>query len=249
MLLTLDLGNTKIKASVFEEFTFFESFVFDNENLFKEIQIILNKYPLIQFFVVSSVLDFNFESLKAYFQGISIHVVNHKTQFPFVNLYTTPNTLGIDRLVVASGAVFEFPKKNRLIIDVGTCITYDFVDENDRYFGGAISPGINMRYKSLHDYTAKLPLLSRKESDYFIGNSTENSIHSGIINAIAFELDGFINLYKNEFTDLTVILTGGDGDFLAKRLKNIIFADNNFLAQSLCAIFHNVLSYDKKDIL
>lgn len=249
MLLTLDLGNTKIKAAVFKHFTLIESFFFEKENLIQEIEKCIKNHPSIHNFVISSVLNFDFEALKTQFDSISIHIINHKTAFPFTNLYTTPKTVGIDRLVLTAGAVFKFPNTNRLIIDAGTCITYDFVDEKNQYFGGAISPGINMRYKSLNAYTEKLPLLAAVNPEKFIGNSTENSIHSGIVCGVSLEIDGFINLYKNEFNNLTVVLTGGDCDFLAKRLKNIIFANNNFLADSLCAIFYNVLSHDKKDNL
>ena len=136
-------------------------------------------------------------------------------------------------MVVSAGAVLKYPNQNRLVIDAGTCITYDFIDEKDNYLGGAISPGIKIRYKSLNDYTANLPLLEKKEIEHYIGNSTENSIHSGIINGICHEIDGFISQYSLKNQDLTIILTGGDADFLAKRLKSTIFANSNFLLESL----------------
>ena len=136
-------------------------------------------------------------------------------------------------MVLASGAVLLYPTQNRLVIDAGTCITYDFIAANDDYLGGAISPGITIRYKSLNNFTAKLPLLEKKETENFIGNSTENSIHSGIINGVCYEIDGFISRYSDKFQDLTIILTGGDAVFLAKRLKNTIFANSNFLLESL----------------
>ena len=136
-------------------------------------------------------------------------------------------------MVVAAGAVLQYPSQNRLIIDAGTCITYDFVDKKDQYLGGAISPGVKIRYNSLHEYTAKLPLLEKKNIENFIGDSTENAIHSGIINGICYEIDGFISQYLLKNQDLTIILTGGDADFLAKRLKSTIFANSNFLLESL----------------
>jgi type III pantothenate kinase len=136
-------------------------------------------------------------------------------------------------MLLAAGAVFQFPNKNRLVIDAGTCITYDFIDENDNYLGGAISPGISLRYQSLHNYTDKLPLLSTEIPEELIGNSTNQSIHSGVINGVTLEIEGFVssNLYRND--NFIIILTGGDSDFLAKRLKNTIFANPNFLLESL----------------
>jgi type III pantothenate kinase len=137
-----------------------------------------------------------------------------------------------------------YPKQNRLVIDVGTCVTYDFIDQENRYLGGAISPGMVLRYKSLNDYTQNLPLLKRNSSQTFIGNSTENSIHSGVINGLTYEIDGFISQYFHKYRDLTVILTGGDAEFLAKRLKNTIFANSNFLLDSLCLLSTYIIKND-----
>jgi type III pantothenate kinase len=146
-------------------------------------------------------------------------------------------------MVLSAGAVLFYPKHNRLIIDAGTCVTYDFIDENDGYRGGAISPGIRLRYEALHNYTANLPLISKEEPDHFIGNSTNQSIHSGVINGLTYEIDGFINTYSNKYQNFIIILTGGDADFLAKRLKNTIFANQNFLLESLNQLYQ----YTKND--
>jgi type III pantothenate kinase len=145
-------------------------------------------------------------------------------------------------MVLASGAVIQYPNQNRLVIDAGTCITYDFIDEDNNYYGGAISPGIRLRYESLHHYTAKLPLLLKSNPEKIIGESTNESIHSGIINGIAYEIDGFINSLKVQNANFIIILTGGDAEFLAMRLKNTIFAIPNFLVESLNQIYQ----YNKK---
>ena len=163
--------------------------------------------------------------------------INKDFKFPFKNLYETPETLGIDRMVLASGATIQFPNKNRLIIDAGTCITYDFVDEEDNYLGGAIAPGIRLRYESLHHFTAKLPLLKKEYPKNTIGNSTEESMHSGIVNGVIFEIEGYIDYFKSKNANFIIILTGGDADFLAKKLKNTIFANSNFLLESLNQTF------------
>jgi len=166
-----------------------------------------------------------------------VFFISKNIKFPFENKYESTNTLGIDRMVLSAGAVLKFPKQNRLVIDAGTCITYDFIDINNNYYGGAISPGIRLRYESLNNYTAKLPLLSKENPKNLIGNSTAESIHSGIINGISFEINGFINSILDRNDNFIIILTGGDADFLAKRLKNTIFANSNFLLESLNQLF------------
>ena len=233
MLLAIDVGNSRVKVAVFEHNKQIELFIFESENALKNFKKILKKYPKAQKAILSSVGKLDDATEKLIHSTLKTEIVSHKTTFPFTNSYATPTTLGIDRMVLASGAVLGYPKQNRLVIDAGTCITYEFIDANDNYLGGAISPGLKIRYKSLNNYTEKLPLLEKKEIDTFIGNSTENSIHSGIINGVCYEIEGFITQYLGEFQDLTIILTGGDTDFLAKRLKNTIFANSNFLLESL----------------
>ena len=155
-------------------------------------------------------------------------------------MYKTPKTLGVDRIALASAAIQKYPKKNVLVIDAGTCITFDFISKDKEYLGGAISPGIQMRYKALHNFTAKLPLLDSGELTSFIGFDTESSIHSGVLNGVCNELDGVINQYSKKFRDLTVVLTGGDTNFLAKQLKSVIFAHPNFVLEGL----HTILNYN-----
>jgi type III pantothenate kinase len=147
-------------------------------------------------------------------------------------------------MVLAAGAVFQFPNQNRLVIDAGTCITYDFIDHQNNYLGGAITPGLRLRYESLHNYTAKLPLLVLESPKELIGNSTSNSIHSGVVNGLVYEIDGFITEYGTRYSNFIIILTGGDTDFLAKRLKNTIFANSNFLLESLNQTFQYKIKND-----
>jgi type III pantothenate kinase len=237
MLLTIDVGNTRIKAAVFEQNKMVEIIIFTQEELIFQVENILNRFDKIQHVAISSVGTISEEAFLTLKHRVEIHFMTHQTKFPFNNLYATPTTLGIDRMVLATGATLQFPNQNRLIIDLGTCINYDFIDENDNYHGGAISPGIRLRYESLHHQTEKLPLLNKKYPDNFIGNSTQESIHSGVINGVAFEIDGFIELYATQYAKFIIILTGGDSDFLAKRLKNTIFANSNFLLESLNQTF------------
>ena len=123
-------------------------------------------------------------------------------------------------------------KKDKYIIPIR-----HFIDENDKYLGGAIAPGLRLRYESLHNFTSKLPLLTLENSENFIGSSTSESIHSGVVHGLIYEMDGFITEYKEKYSNFIIILTGGDTEFLAKRLKNTIFANSNFLLESLNQTF------------
>ncbi|MFY0482615.1 type III pantothenate kinase [Flavobacterium sp. PLA-1-15] len=244
MILTVDVGNTRIKSAVFEKSIILEQFVFDKKELQKKIEIILKKYPKTTDLVVASVGNVSKDDFLAFGEDIKINFITHQDVFPFQNRYETPHTLGIDRMVLSAGAVLEFPNQNRLVIDAGTCITYDFIDDEDNYLGGAISPGIRLRYESLHNYTAKLPLLTIENPEDFIGDSTNQAIHSGVVNGVVNEIDGFINQYKERYSKFTIILTGGDAVFLAKRLKNTIFANSNFLLESLNHTFQYKIKND-----
>ncbi len=231
MNLVVDIGNSRIKCALFKQDRLFQTFVVLKNEFQKKISEIILEHEKIENIIVSSVgsiseTDFMFIEQNVFFVTNEIH-------FPFKNKYETPKTLGIDRLVLSTGAVLNFPKQNRLVIDAGTCVTYDFINDKDEYLGGAISPGIRLRYESLHNYTAKLPLLTIENPESFIGKSTFESIHSGVINGLSNEIDGFIQQYKDLYSNFIIILTGGDADFLAKRLKNIIFANSNFLLESL----------------
>ena len=244
MILTVDVGNTRIKAAVFEGSTILENFVFEKNELEKKIKKILEKFQNCTDLVVASVGHVEKQSFLAFEKEIKIHFLTHEDIYPFINKYATPKTLGIDRMVLACGATLQFPKQNRLVIDAGTCVTYDFIDENDNYLGGAISPGLRLRYETLHNYTAKLPLLTFEEPESYIGNSTAQAIHSGVANGFVYEIDGFIDEYRANFSNFIIILTGGDTVFLAKRLKNTIFANSNFLLESLNQTFQYKIDND-----
>lgn len=244
MILTVDVGNTRIKAAVFEGSTVVENFVFEKNELEKKIKKILKKFQNCSDLVVASVGNIEKQSFLAFEKELNIHFLTHEDVFPFSNQYATPKTLGIDRMVLAAGATLQFPKQNRLVIDAGTCITYDFIDEKDNYLGGAISPGLRLRYEALHNFTARLPLLTLESPEYYIGNSTKEAIHSGVVNGFVYEIDGFIDEYRANFSNFIIILTGGDADFLAKRLKNTIFANSNFLLESLSQTFQYKIDND-----
>ncbi len=234
MLLAIDIGNTRIKAAVFEESTLLELFVFDASAAQSTLNSILKKFSNIENAVAASVGNLKFE-LPSH---VKLYMIDSNWPMPFRNCYATPETLGADRIVLAAGATLQFPAANRLVIDAGTCVTYDFIDDEDNYHGGAISPGLLLRYRALNHYTARLPLLDRENPAHYIGNSTNASIHSGVVNGLTAEIDGFIERYRADYPNFIIILTGGDSEFLAERLKNTIFAHSNFLLESLNRIFH-----------
>jgi type III pantothenate kinase len=233
MILTIDVGNTNVKVAVFKQFNLIDKFVFQKNNFQNNFKIIFRKYPNHSKAVISYVSQSDDDDILWLKKQINVIEINSETKFPFKNSYSTPKTLGIDRMVLAAGAVIEYPNQNILIIDAGTCITYDFITYKNEYLGGAISPGLSMRYQALHDYTAKLPLLENNTPESFIGNSTKQCIYSGVVNGLCYEIEGFISEYSVKNEQFTIILTGGDAIFLANRLKSTIFADENFLLKSL----------------
>ena len=244
MVLTIDVGNTNVKVAVFKQFNLLDKFVFQKNNFQNNFQIVFKKYPNHKTAVLSSVSLLDEKDIIWLKNQIEIIEINSNSVFPFTNHYTTPNTLGIDRMVLSAGAVIEYPNQNILIIDAGTCVTYDFITNKKEYLGGAISPGLNMRYKALNDYTAKLPLLENNTPDNFIGNSTSQSIHSGVVNGLCYEIEGFISEFSVKNEQFIIILTGGDAIFLANRLKSTIFADENFLLKSLHQLYTYSLQND-----
>lgn len=235
MHLVIDIGNTFIKIGLFEKDKLHIHASFSHQDFEHEMLHLKKNYNINQV-ILSSVGKLTEEQKQKVFSLFDCHVLTQQSQLPFINKYQTPHTLGVDRIALAASAVGRFPNTNVLVIDSGTCITYDFVNESNEYLGGAIAPGIQSRYKSLHDYTANLPLLEKEIPENYIGNNTNSSIHSGVVNGIAREIDGIINQYSDDYEKLTVVLTGGDAEFLAKQLKNSIFVRPFFLLEGLYII-------------
>jgi len=233
MNLVIDVGNTSVKLAVFEGDTLKHKKAIKHDFILKHIHFLNRKYPTISNGIIASVARLKDSDVAYIAANFDLLELNTSTKLPFNNLYTTPHTLGIDRMALVSASVKQYPKKNALVIDAGTCITYDFVTAKNEYLGGAISPGIRMRYKSLNRLTANLPLLETEIPNNITGSSTNSSIHSGIVFGVLNEIDGVIDSYQQKYSDLTVILTGGDAKFLSKQLKSSIFANSNFLLEGL----------------
>lgn len=235
MNLIIDVGNTRVKAAVYEKDTCIEHFVFSAGRIISETKKILKKHQINKG-IISSVAKISSKKREKLNELVNFIELDASTKIPFANLYATPKTLGVDRVALVSAAIDQYENKNVLVIDAGTCITFDFVNSKKEYFGGAISLGVEMRFKALNTFTSKLPLIEKNYPKHFIGNSTATSIESGVVNGVCNEIDGVINQYKEQFKDLTVVLTGGDTYFLAKQLKSSIFANPNFLLEGLNTI-------------
>lgn len=233
MNLIVDVGNTYVKFAVFDYGALKDKIVGEISNFNAIALSVLEQYPQINRAIVSSVGLLEQRHIQTLKNEVQVLELSHELKLPFVNKYTTPRTLGVDRIALVSASVEQFSERNVLVIDAGTCITYDFINTANEYLGGAISPGIRLRYKTLHALTANLPLLETTSPDDILGDSTENAIHSGVVFGVLKEIDGVIDDYAQKYEHLTVILTGGDTKFLSNQLKNSIFANSNFLLEGL----------------
>lgn len=233
MNLVIDAGNSLVKTAVFKNNRILDKQIFHKNNFSDNFKIVRKKFPQIRNSIISSVTSGDSNIISEVKEYSSLLELDHSIKLPFINKYATPQTLGKDRMALVAAAVNVYPGKNVLVIDAGTCITYDLKTRKEEYLGGAISPGMQMRFNSLHKFTANLPLVEPKPEIALIGTSTETSILSGIINGIRMELDGMITSYQSEIQDLTVIFTGGDSQILSIPLKNSIFANSNFLLEGL----------------
>jgi len=221
--LVIDIGNTYTKIAVFIKGQLL--FVEQHQTVeLNTLNNILNSYP-ISTAIISSVKKVIEEWQTYLAKKVSLVYFNAGMAKRIINHYLSPETLGLDRLAAVLGANYLYPGKNSLIIGGGTCITYDWVDAAGNYYGGSISPGLNMRYRALNYYTSGLPLINAVETfSNNYGNDTVAAIQSGVQNGIKYELEGFINSYKIDGPCTNVILSGGDSIFFDTLLKNSIFA-------------------------
>jgi type III pantothenate kinase len=231
----IDSGNSSIKVARFENDQLSELVRFTFLELDALAQFVTNPVAPC---VLSSVLsEEDTEQLAKKLNAVTR--IQSNTPVPLSNNYTSINTLGMDRLCNAVYLHNHMESAYAVAIDIGTCIKFDLVGKKEGYIGGSIAPGINLRFKSLNDYTGKLPLLSNKTSLDFVGTDTETSIRSGVINGIKAEIEGIMEQYRLRYSDLTFFMSGGDAknfDFLA---KNDIFADENLTLMGLYEIYQN----------
>lgn len=238
MNLVLDIGNTRLKAAVFEGSSYIQSMNISYSDL-NDFFVFYEKYN-VKVIGVSSVKRLP-QSLQAFldnFPGAIITIDPSVNNLPIRIAYKTPDTLGHDRICNVLAASLDFPLANILVVDLGTCNKYDFIDENGVYHGGSISPGFKMRLDSMNHFTDQLPLLSPESIDQLIGENTKNSMLTGAYNGILGEINFIIEQYNLLFSDIKVILTGGFATYFEKALKNHIFADPYLTLKGMNEILH-----------
>ena len=232
--LCFDLGNTRLKVAYFQGTQLAEVIVLKNDDI-DTIESLIKQFEP-QKTILSSVIDHNpgIENLLA--AKTKFHKLSYLSKLPFSTAVGKPETIGADRLALSAAAVYFFPKRHNLVIGMGSCITYNFINADHEFLGGGISPGMEMRMKSLNQFTAKLPIVKPDGNVPLIGYDTVTNILSGVVMGIANEIDGFIYAYKERFGNFNVHLTGGDLVYLASHLKNQIFADPELIFKGLYAI-------------
>jgi type III pantothenate kinase len=239
MNITIDVGNTFIKAAVFDNDILIKKETF---SILSDLQFFLKNHP-VENLIVSSVKG-NADDIMtaASVNGKKIFLTNH-LPLPILNKYSTPSTLGVDRIAAACGALQLFPKQNTLIIDTGTCINYEFVNNKGEYLGGAISPGVKMRFEAMHHFTVKLPAAEPISSPHLTGDNTLSCLQSGVMNGILEEIKGCINRYQTKYPGVRVILCGGDAHFFENHLNPTIFVAPELVLMGLNSILlYNVTS-------
>jgi len=232
MNLVVDIGNSRTKICIFNENRIVSQTVcdsFSNEWILELLK--KEKIATVLFSTVVQPVD-DIKQL-IFSHGFKCIIFDHNTKIPIQNIYKTPYTLGLDRLAAAIGANELLPNQNVVIIDAGTAITIDFINAENQFVGGNISPGLNTRYKALHNYTNKLPLLELRSEWPILGTNTETAISSGVQQGVVFELFGYIDWFIQQYTNVKTIITGGDAEFLAKNIQQSIIVEPDLVLKGL----------------
>jgi type III pantothenate kinase len=237
--LCLDFGNSRQKAALFEGEDLKEIRVLEDART-DSVDSLLNQWKPDRS-ILSSVIEHEIALIDLLSTRTQFHQLNHQTRINFTTPVGKPESIGADRLALCAAAVHFFPRRNNLIIALGTCITYNFINTEHSFLGGGISAGLSMRLKAMHHQTALLPLIEPKADVPLVGYDTETNMLSGSVLGMAKEIDGFIDLYRERYGNFNAVLTGGDIPYLVSHLKNEIFADPDFLFKGLYAIAtHNL---------
>lgn len=222
--LSVDVGNTRIKVGVFQNDELIKVDIFSTQQLLSIPENYAYEFAIISSVGVATLPVFVSQA----FGKKKLFLLNYQTPLPFVNGYQTPKTLGADRVAAVAGAFSLYPKKNVLVVDAGSCITYDFIDRDARYHGGNISPGVQMRLRAMHTFTAKLPLVNLNTINKgtheipLIGTHTETALLSGAFKGTVAEITQMIRMYSDKFADLQIVLCGGDTALLAHEMPRYI---------------------------
>ena len=236
--LAVDWGNTRIKVGVFDGSNLNEKFFFEGREEFKAF---LQQHHFSAAIVSSVSQDAQEISRHISVDGLVINL-DYRTPLPITLAYKTPETLGVDRIAAACGALDIFQGRAFLVVDLGTCINYEFVDSDCVYHGGAISPGIQMRFQSMHTFTAKLPLVEMDADAKLIGGDTKSCLQSGVMNGVRGEINFYIDQYLMTYPNLGVVMCGGDAPLFENKLKPSIFVAPNLVLSGLNRILrHNAV--------
>lgn len=230
----LDFGNTRLKCAVFEERLLVDVILLEQDILAHLQKLILQYRP--QKSILSSVINHPAEVEQLLGAATRFHKLNHQSKIPFAKPVGKPETIGADRLAICAAAVDLFPGRHNLAIALGTCITYNFINVFHEFLGGSISPGLQMRFRAMHEQTALLPLVKPIHHFPLVGYDTDTNLQSGVILGMSKEIDGIIDAYKERYANLAISLTGGDMDFFRPHLKNHIYTDPFLLYKGLLAI-------------
>jgi len=241
MNLCIDQGNTNTKIAIFDQDNIVDLSVYENPDL-QVFKRIFESHP-VEHTILSSVINHQDDLLSFLKHSKKFFLLDHHIPLPVINRYKTPETLGKDRLAAVVGAASIQKNADILVIDVGTAITYDFINAEGVYTGGDITPGIDLRLKSLHHFTQRLPQVEFDEQVSFMGTNTTTAIQSGVLYGIVSEIDGYINRLMQKYPKLSVFLTGGDAVYFEKRLKSSIFANKNLVLIGL----NRILEYNVKN--
>ncbi|MEP6513504.1 MAG: type III pantothenate kinase [Parafilimonas sp.] len=232
--LCFDFGNTRLKCAVFENEALKEVVNLEDDST-ASIQNILTAYHP-QKTILSSVINHNAAIEELLMAQTKFHKLSHKSKLPFTTPVSKPDTIGADRLALCAAAIDMHPQQHTLAISLGSCITYNFINKFHEFLGGSISPGMQMRFNSMHQFTAKLPLINPDANFPLTGYDTRTNLLSGVIMGISKEIDGIIDEYAKRYSKFNVLLTGGDMDFFAPHIKNKIFASPYLIYKGLYVI-------------
>jgi type III pantothenate kinase len=240
MNLAIDIGNTRTKIGVFQNGVL--EYEQASENGAQDFLLEIATNHRVQNIILSTVASGLNQHIRQELERLCyVLELDAATPLPIRNLYQTPETLGKDRLAAIVGAYALWPGEHCLVIDAGTCITYDFLRQDGAFLGGNIAPGIGLRLKAMHTFTARLPLVPRGEVVEWVGRSTEEALRNGAQLGALLEIEGFIRYCQSRFGDIQVLFTGGDADFFAKNMKSQIFVHQNLVLLGLNQILnHNV---------
>lgn len=244
MNLCIDIGNTRVKLAFFSEEGLLQKVYVWDKMKWKKLEAKIEEYR-VERAIISSVRRKNKKWLHRLAQWVNVVVLKAKTPLPIGNAYHSPKTLGRDRLAAVVGAHHLYPDEDILVIDAGTCITYDYLSAAGVYEGGSISAGLNLRYRALYDFTARLPLLQKEPLKGLTGKDTVSSIQTGVQQGLVFEMEGFIQAYSAQCPTLRVVLTGGDAAYFESQLKSQIFAHPYLVLIGL----NKILNYNVQELV